>query len=75
MTKPLEVNISFTSDFRQVILKLANIYNPNFDFPTHFDNVSDLIDAISECICKDFSNQLYPLLHEKITEKVYQQLP
>lgn len=75
MDNPIKLNLDFTSDFRQVILKLANTYEPKFDTPEHFENIEQLLDSFTTLICEDFSNQLYPLIYEKLSSKLHQQLP
>lgn len=64
-----ELKIDFKADFRQVMLKLANAYQPSSP-STRFSSV----DEIANSLVDDFSKQLKPLVSEKLSQ-VLSQIP
>lgn len=74
MCKPEDVIVDFTGDFRQVVLKLANSYDPTIEPPIYFQNLDEMIDAYSKLLCEDFSTHLFPLIREKMAESIDRQL-
>ncbi len=71
-----QIQINFDGDFRQVVLKLANTYQPK-EVPEDFkaNNLSEFIQVMSIAMANDFSSQLQPLLAQKIHEVIQKQLP
>ena len=71
-----EIKINFDSDLRQLVLKLANTYEPKFELKNNnFENLDEMLTEFSQLICQDFSNQLYPIVLERLYEKMDQQQP
>ncbi|MBW3254423.1 hypothetical protein [Streptococcus pyogenes] len=73
---PLKINIKFDGDFRQVILKLANTFEPS-ELPQldSFSNLQELTEELSISISQDFAHQLQPLIAQRIDELIQKQLP
>lgn len=72
MTK--QYNIDFDHSFRQVVLKLANTYEPTFQLDSdHFETSDDFINDFSIKLCSDFSEQLRPLVTQAIKKELDQQ--
>ena len=71
-----QIQINFDGDFRQVVLKLANTYQPK-EIPNDFKvaDLNEYIQVISEAVASDFSSQLQPLLAQKLHEVIQKQLP
>lgn len=65
------VEMDITPVFRQVVLKLANTYEPQFDYEDNesFKNQIELFENFSQSICDDFAKQLYPLLVSAISKE------
>ena len=69
-----EINIDFDSDLRQLVLKLANTYEPKFELKNNnFENPNEILTEFSQLICQDFSSQLYPMILDRLHEKMNQQ--
>ncbi|ACI61787.1 hypothetical protein Spy49_1525 [Streptococcus phage NZ131.3] len=73
---PLKINIKFDGDFRQVVLKLANTFEPS-ELPQldSFSNLQELTEELSISISQDFAHQLQPLIAQRIDELIQKQLP
>ncbi|HFH9675298.1 hypothetical protein [Streptococcus pyogenes] len=73
---PLKINIKFDGDFRQVVLKLANTFEPS-KLPQldSFSNLQELTEELSISISQDFAHQLQPLIAQRIDELIQKQLP
>lgn len=73
---PLKINIKFDGDFRQVVLKLANTFEPS-ELPQldSFSNLQELTEELSISISQDFARQLQPLIAQRIDELIQKQLP
>lgn len=73
---PLKININFDGDFRQVVLKLANTFEPS-ELPQldSFSNLQELTEELSISISQDFAHQLQPLIAQRIHELIQKQLP
>ncbi|SUN47596.1 Uncharacterised protein [Streptococcus dysgalactiae subsp. dysgalactiae] len=74
--EPLKININFDGDFRQVVLKLANTFEPS-ELPQldSFSNLQELTEELSISISQDFAHQLQPLIAQRIHELIQKQLP
>lgn len=72
----LKINIKFDGDFRQVVLKLANTFEPS-ELPQldSFSNLQELTEELSISISQDFAHQLQPLIAQRIDELIQKQLP
>lgn len=65
-----EINLNFDNDFRQIILKLANTYEPSFDLSkTNFKNRYEYIEEIANLLSQDFAHQLYPLIEDYLHDQ------
>ena len=73
---PLKINIKFDGDFRQVVLKLANTFEPS-ELPQldSFSNLQELTEELSISISQDFAHQLQPLIAQRIDELIQKHLP
>ncbi|MGZ7294017.1 hypothetical protein ACXWQW_06095 [Streptococcus pyogenes] len=73
---PLKINIKFDGDFHQVVLKLANTFEPS-ELPQldSFSNLQELTEELSISISQDFAHQLQPLIAQRIDELIQKQLP
>lgn len=65
------VEMDITPVFRQAVLKLANTYEPQFDYKDNksFKNQIEVFENLSQSICDDFAKQLYPLLVSTISKE------
>lgn len=65
------VEMDITPVFRQVVPKLTNTYEPQFDYEDNesFKNQIELFENFSQSICDDFAKQLYPLLVSAISKE------
>ena len=71
-----EIKIDFDGDLRQLVLKLANTYEPKFELKnSEFENTDEMLTEFSKLICQDFSSQLYPMILDRLHEKMNQQQP
>lgn len=70
-----QINIDLTYVFRRSVMKLANTYEPNFESNTKsFANEQEMIENYSSLICKDFSDQLKPILIEEFNQAFFESL-
>lgn len=69
-----KIDLNADPIFRKSIMKLANTYNPNFSLNgKEFENEKTLFSELSNLICEDFSNQLYPILLDDLLNAFYKQ--
>lgn len=69
-----EIDVDLTHVFRQEILKLANSYNPKFEYQFKHKDIDTLVNNFTDEVIKDFSEQLRPLLIKSFTDAIHQEL-